>query len=98
MILTPNPPDVIMLSIPPVQILGTPSCRGGHSKQRAQFDGVTMSHPSPVDNLFAKTIVGLKFDDLDVKQALKPVMFYYPASIVTILPCPPYQDHIVKHL
>ena len=73
----------------PVQILGTPPCRGGHSRQRAQFYGVTMSHPSPVDNLFAKTIVGLKFVDLDVKQVLKPVMFYYPASVVTILPCPP---------
>ena len=90
MILTPKPPDDIsQTSNLPVQILGTSPCRGGHPKQRAQFYGVTMSHPSPVDNLFAKTIVGLKFVDLDVKQVLKPVMFYYPASVVTILPRPP---------
>ena len=58
MILTPKPPDDIsQTSNLPVQILGTSPCRGGHPKQRAQFYGVTMSHPSPVDNLFAKTKV-----------------------------------------
>ena len=59
MIFTPKPPDDIsQTSNLPVQILGTSPCRGGHPKQRAQFYGVTMFHPSPVDNLFAKTKVG----------------------------------------